>query len=499
MVTKSYCTDDGNECQNGGICILATDQSDFDKDGNFKKTPINYCQCPKGTSGNLCHGKDVCTLTCEHASSCRHYSENSSGTHEGFSDGTGTNEFYCECVDNYQGQECEIPYTTCPKTSDDKKEKQLQCLYGGLCEISIDSTNIANSKYICRCPNGRDGPQCENGITSSTIQDYNGPCYVDDDCQNQGICSEKHDAQTTEETGMTTKITYCQCKSGYGGDNCELSCDSLKCQHGSSCRFHSTTTEGDVTHANDETDAGAYCDCISSYNVDTVKNSIQLYKGQECEIELKICPVRGDGDNELECLYGGSCVGSQDCMDDDFYECECPPNRTGKNCEIYKDLNIDVMNMNDVFVSSTTSSSTSSSSSGRGRATNNTNVLVVGPLILLFSIAITIMGSMFFIKRRRTQNLQASQRAAASDTLDDTFNNINNDDDDQEEEDNNNSNNKNDAAAAAMTKNAGTGTGVNGTDDFYDAEDTDDFTNDGIVNINLDDDDELPHPKAQIV
>ena len=102
--TKSYCTNDGNECQNGGICILATDQSDFDKDGNFKKTPINYCQCPKGTSGNLCHGKDVCTLTCEHASSCRHYSENSSGTHEGFSDGTGTNEFYCECVDNYQGQ-----------------------------------------------------------------------------------------------------------------------------------------------------------------------------------------------------------------------------------------------------------------------------------------------------------------------------------------------------------------------------------------------------------
>ena len=202
--------------------------------------------------------------------------------------------------------------------------------------------------------------------------------------------------------------------------------------------------------------------------------------------------MRGDGDNELECLYGGSCVGSQDCMDDDFYECECPPNRTGKNCEIYKDLNTDVLNMNDVIVSVTTSSDT-------GRATNNTNVLVVGPLILLFSIAITIMGSMFFIKRRRTQNLQASQRAAASDTLDDTFNNINNDDDDQAEE-NNNSNNSNDAAAAAMTKNAGTtGTGVNGADDFYDAEDTDDFTNDGIVNINLDDDDELPHPKAQIV
>ena len=173
-------------------------------------------------------------------------------------------------------------------------------MYGGLCEISIDSANIANSKYICRCPTGRDGPQCENGITSSTIQDYNGPCYVDDDCDNQGICSEKHDAQTTEETGMTTKITYCQCKSGYGGDNCELSCDSLKCQHGSSCRFHSTTA-GDVTHANDETETGAYCDCISSYSVDTVKNSMQLYKGQECEIELKICPDRGD--NELECLY----------------------------------------------------------------------------------------------------------------------------------------------------------------------------------------------------
>jgi hypothetical protein len=480
MVTTSYCTDDGNECQNGGVCILATDQSDFDKDGNFKKTPVNYCQCPEGTSGNLCHGKNVCTLNCEHASSCRHYDDitPSSSAPDGFSD----SEFYCECVDNYKGQECEVPYTTCPKTSDDKNEKQLQCLYGGVCEISVDTTNIKNSKYICRCPKGRDGTNCENGITSS-IKDYNGPCYVDEDCNNQGICADKHDAQTTEITGMTTKTTYCQCKSGYGGDNCELSCDSLKCQHGSSCRFHSTTAE-DVTHANDETDTGAYCDCIGSYGVDTAKNSIQLYKGQECEIELKICP----GDNKMECLYGGSCVGSQDDMDGDFYTCACPPNRIGKHCEIYGYKNdIDINNFNDVIVSSSSSDT---------RA-NNTKVFASGALIVLFSIIIIIMGSMFFMKRRRTQNLQASQRAAASDTLDDTFNN-NNDDQEEEEEGNNNNDD------AAMTKNkdmngSGAGAGVNGQDDFYDAEDTDDFTNHGIVNVNLDDDDDLPHPKAQIV
>jgi hypothetical protein len=484
--TTSYCTDDGNECQNGGVCVLATDQSDFDKDGNFKKTPINYCQCPEGTSGNLCHGKNVCTLKCEHASSCRHYDDiTHSSSPEGFSD----SEFYCECAGNYKGQECEIPYTTCPKTSDDENEKPLQCLYGGVCEISVDSTNIQNSKYICRCPNGRNGTNCENGTTSS-IKDYNGPCFDDDDCNNQGICADKHDAATTEETGMTTKTKYCQCKSGYGGDNCELSCDSLKCQHGSSCRFHSATAT-DATHANDETDTGAYCDCIGSYSVDTAKNNIQLYKGQECEIELKICP----GDNKMECLYGGSCVGSQDDTDGDFYTCDCPPNRIGKHCEIYgytNENNVINNNNNDVIVSS--------SSSSADTRTNNTKVLASGALIVLSSIIIIIVGVMFFTKRRRAKNLQASQRAAAADALDDSFNNNNNNNnnnDDQEEEENNNNDNY------AMTKNedmngngsgagAGAGAGANGEDDFYDAEDdADDFNNDGIVNVNLDDDKQI--------
>jgi hypothetical protein len=39
---------------------------------------------------------------------------------------------------------------------------------------------------------------------------------------------------------------------------------------------------------------------------------------------------------------------------------------------------------------------------------------------------------------------------------------------------------------------AGAGAGANGEDDFYDAEDdADDFNNDGIVNVNLDDDKQI--------
>merc|ERR1719157_31371 len=38
----------------------------------------------------------------------------------------------------------------------------------------------------------------------------------------------------------------------------------------------------------------------------------------------------------MDCLYGGSCVGSEDDTDEDFYTCACPSNREGKHCEILK-------------------------------------------------------------------------------------------------------------------------------------------------------------------
>ena len=206
MATTSYCTDGGGECQNGGVCILRTDQNGG--------VPANYCQCPEGTSGELCHGKDVCPLKCEHGSSCRHYNDISHGAAND-STATETAGFYCECVGNYKGKLCEVPFTTCPKNSDydETKDDPLQCLYGGECVVSTEEDSDPTI-YSCSCPKGRSGTSCENGQTS-TIVDYNGSCFANQDCKNGGLCVRKHDPKTTEETGMFTKNTYCQCPTGY--------------------------------------------------------------------------------------------------------------------------------------------------------------------------------------------------------------------------------------------------------------------------------------------
>jgi hypothetical protein len=182
-------------------------------------------------------------------------------------------------------------------------------LYGGECGFSE-----AEDKYTCICPKGRSGENCETGVVSN-LEDYNGPCYRDSDCGMNGLCVRSHDAKATESSGINTKITQCLCPLGWGGDNCEATCGSLNCQHGSSCRFDDPE---DITHANDYTEAGAYCECTGD-----------KYKGRECEIQVEKCP----GTNGMECLYGGQCVGSQEDGDVDFYNCACPPSRMGSRCE----------------------------------------------------------------------------------------------------------------------------------------------------------------------
>jgi len=475
-MVSSSCTDDGNECQNGGVCILVTDQND----GN--KTPANYCQCPKGTSGDICHGVDVCPLNCQHGSSCRHYDDITHGTGGDDNDEIG---FFCECPvgKNYKGKLCNIPFTTCPKTSSDDNDnsKSLQCLYGGECKLDDGD---GGESYHCSCTKGRSGNVCQTG-TSSDIQDYNGSCLADSDCGKNGLCIHKHDAKTTEATGMTTKNTYCQCSSGYGGDNCELNCDSLRCQHGSSCRFHKAD---DVTHANDKSDGGSYCDCGNT-GIDGKNDG--KYKGLECEIEVQVCPSAdgGSGTNKeqtMECLYGGSCVGSQDDTDGNFYNCDCPINRMGTHCEIL-DPKMANNNNKEVYGGGKTNNNNSIIQNNNDVLLSQeqkipTNVIVYGLFVIFFSIVIIVLGLMMYTKsKRQKQNLE-SQRAV-SESLDDTFNG--NDDKEEEEKEKNNE----DLDGGIVD------------DGFYDSNsggDSGDNNDDDIVNVNLDDD-EPPHPKAEIV
>lgn len=77
--------DDATPCQNGGTCH-------FDD-----VRLVNYCHCPTGTAGKLCHGTN-CPLTCRNGGSCRHPE-----------DGEGDPlDFFCECVGGFGGDSCEL-------------------------------------------------------------------------------------------------------------------------------------------------------------------------------------------------------------------------------------------------------------------------------------------------------------------------------------------------------------------------------------------------------
>jgi len=406
------CTTGGMECVNGGVCVLTSDQIDMSEG--------NYCSCPEGTSGDRCENEDICDLDCQHGASCRHYEDIA------HNNGSGSTSFYCECTGNYKGMECEIPFTTCPLSG--ITGDQLVCLYGGQC-VAFDESS---DEYKCDCPNGRSGKNCETGVVS-TIEDYNGLCYQNEDCFNGGLCTRTHDFKATKETGMETKATQCLCSLGWGGDNCEFQCKTLNCQHGSSCRFPSAD---DITHTNDSPEDGAFCECPDNY------------KGQECEIAVQTCP----GIDKIECLYGGQCIGSLEDGDADVYHCACPAGRLGARCETI-DSNYKPSKGGD---SSLTVMKPTSTPLKVGP-----NVIIVTMSVLVFLLAIPFM--LLLCRRNRLRKNAAIAQASASECLDDGF-----------------------SATTESTDSKVNGNGHsngalgngNGEDVFYDT--------DGVVNVNLD-------------
>ena len=412
-VKKGSSCDTAGGCANGGVCVLGTDQTDG--------SASNYCACPQGFSGDMCEQVDKCSLDCQHGSSCRHHDDVTHGN-DGGSD-------YCECVGNYKGKECEIPVETCPTPAAASAEP-LECLWGGTC---VDN----EGDWICECPAGRSGDSCEAGA-DSTIDDYNGPCYQDSECQNEGLCVRSHDAEESAKTGMNSKITQCLCPLGFGGDNCEHRCESLNCQHGSSCRFHSGE---EISHANDSPDNGAFCDCTDL-----------SFKGKECEIAFVKCP---DG---LECLYGGSCIGSESDEDANVYSCACPAGFTGTQCEI-----------RDQSISSGSGLNTGGSNTGgfKQRLATDVNIFVVTVCVVVF---LCFVPAVLFVLKRRRDKIRAELAVGGLELKE--F----------------------DAEFEATTESNGNGTDSGVEEELFD------YDGDGVVNVDLNDSEPVPLPKdKQIV
>jgi len=105
----------------------------------------------------------VCALNCENDGTCR------------VPDALGSaGGMYCACQTGFAGQNCEIPYVTCP-------DGITECSHGGECieieehagdeEVAQEDEHGTKS-YGCFCPDHRDGDFCE---ITSTDSDYSRP------------------------------------------------------------------------------------------------------------------------------------------------------------------------------------------------------------------------------------------------------------------------------------------------------------------------------------
>lgn len=127
---KFECASD-KDCMSGGTCV-------------GMQTTDHYCSCPQGWGGVDCSRE--CDRICDNGGSCR------------FHDSSDTSMFetYCECPPHqFEGLNCEIPFTVCPG------RRHMRCFYGGTCARVSDG-------YECDCPADRQGEFCQLENTQGT-------------------------------------------------------------------------------------------------------------------------------------------------------------------------------------------------------------------------------------------------------------------------------------------------------------------------------------------
>lgn len=171
--------------------------------------------------------------------------------------------FACMCDDPFFGSGCQF-FNEC--SSD-------PCLNGGSCMVSVNFVTI--NQYVCLCPNGQTGTNCEITIDSC----MSNPCANGATCTNQGSSFS------------------CQCLTGFTGSTCEVNIDDCSpnpCQNGGSCT--------------DQVN-GFSCSCA------------QLFTGHTCETEIPVC-------TEDTCLNNGTCVEESFGV----ISCMCTEGYTGEDC-----------------------------------------------------------------------------------------------------------------------------------------------------------------------
>ncbi|TRY96132.1 hypothetical protein DNTS_015950 [Danionella cerebrum] len=206
-------------------------------------------------------------------------------------------EYICLCPEGYSGENCQISKHACTSNP---------CANGGTCH------ELA-SGFECQCPPGWDGPTCakdkdecasnpcahggtcidlENGFECLCLPQWTGKTYINScygQCQNGGTCQD----------GRYGYV--CQCQPGFMGRHCEVKqsrCASSPCHNGGQCR---------------PLTMGYECDCLYGYT------------GAQCEVQVDLCSPN-PCQNEAPCHS----------LKGDFF-CACADEYEGKTCSQLRD------------------------------------------------------------------------------------------------------------------------------------------------------------------
>lgn len=114
-----------------------------------------------------------------------------------------TNDFTCQCIEGFTGDNCERRQNPCSPNP---------CQYGGQCRKQ-------GYDFMCTCPPRREGKTCEL---------ERGDVCSSNPCKNGGSCKESPDRNSF----------FCLCRPGYRGNQCEALVDSCRpnpCMNGGVC------------------------------------------------------------------------------------------------------------------------------------------------------------------------------------------------------------------------------------------------------------------------
>ena len=363
-VTCSFCAAETGECT-----LTAASEASWDNGTRVYKETETQCECLSGWSGESC--TDACPCRTSPFDTEQHGNCSTDASGEG----------YCACHPGYTGADCTLP---CTRDCGDAlygecyaPEEYEAGIYEQLVAIKGDQTITNKTEAVqnltqgistlCRCIPEEDGTlkftgencnlpcpkSCEYGACSASATCDCFPGYVGLDCtqpcsgnsasgdvsylpvyQLSAVTDRFPNSSTTGLFNTTElygyksadglEIAYCECKAGFTGDFCNVTCDP--CSFFGTCLFNGTHGLCDCDSGQTGSDCSILCQTCQNGKCGSLGECVcdPGYGGSDCSVECGNPTSRGTI-NPNGAVLGYGLLGST-------VTCDCNPGYTGPMC-----------------------------------------------------------------------------------------------------------------------------------------------------------------------